>query len=67
MVFCIRINLDVVNPQRTFNGYKYLTKRFLQPVDKNVSLDFKRIIEEFEKDINNNKFISPQNFDISSY
>jgi hypothetical protein len=48
-----------VNPQRTFNGYKYLTKRFLQPVDKNVNLDFKRIIEEFEKDINNNKFISP--------
>ena len=62
------INLNVVNPQRTFSGSKILIKRFIQPADKAVCLDFKRIIEEFDEDINNNNFISPpKSFDFKNY
>lgn len=62
------INLNVVNPQRTFSGSKNLVMRFIQPADKTVCLDFKRIIEEFDKDINNNNFISPpKSFNFKNY
>ncbi len=62
------INLNVVQPQRTFSGSKNLVKRFIQAADKTVCLDFKRIIEEFDKDINNNNFISPpESFDFKNY
>lgn len=62
------INLAVVHPQRTFSGTKNLVMLFIQAVDKTVCLDFKRIIEEFDKDINNNNFISPpESFDFKNY
>ncbi len=62
------INLNVVNPQRTFSGSKNLVMRFIQSADKTVCLDFKRIIEEFDKDINTNDFISPpKSFDFKNY
>ena len=62
------INLNVVHPQRTFSGSKNLVERFIQPVDKTVCIDFKRIIEKFDKDINTNDFISPpKSFDFKNY
>ncbi|MCJ7789738.1 MAG: hypothetical protein MUP69_06065 [Candidatus Atribacteria bacterium] len=61
------INLNVVHPQRTFSGSINLVERFIQLADKTVCLDFKRIIEEFDKDINISDFITLKSFDFKNY